>query len=1094
MGKSCGYNDNEELSPGQQLLFAVQEPEHPIFHLPIFHSLTLPLFTHLHTHSYYSLLRGLASPTSLVQAAIDQGMSALALTDFDLLSGAVEFYDACRATGIRPILGLEASIATPPGLPPASHSSGALVLLAMDQTGWSSLCRLSSALQTAGDPLASLPFERLEQEASGLICLTGGLGGFVSRLLHEGQDLSAHAFLHRLKQVFPGRLYVELPYLSSDDRGLVPGLAALAQQAALPVVAANSIYYLSPDEAHLGRLLAAIRLNIPLSDLPAQELAPQNAYFTSAAEMLVRFADSPQALAATQEIAGRCRLELPLGEPHYPQISLPPGSTPDQVLRRKAYEGAKDLYGQVNPDLRSRLDRELDVIAGLGYASLFLIMEQVVTFALRSGIPISSRGSAASSLVAHCLRITAPDPVRLNLYFERFLNPARVTPPDIDTDLCSRRRDEVIRFVYQAYGTERVAMVSTINRFRRRSALREVAKAHGLSSAQINRLAEQLPRRWHGPHPSESSGQGPFGELVESYPEPRYQVIFQDAAALLDSPRHLSIHPGGVVISPGPLTDLVPVQLATKGVVVTQFDLESIERFGLVKLDLLGIRGLTVLGDVAEAICSDSHLPLPAWVSSRRQIDPAQLPPVDLLESIPQDDLPTASLVKDGRTIGCFQIESPGMRATLREIQASTVDDIMVALALYRPGPLTGGLKDAFVRRFLGQESVSHITPALEPLLADTYGVILYQEQVLRIAHELAGLTLVDADLLRRAMSHFDPGEQMRTLKEKFIAGCARRSGVPEDAARRIWDLMAAFAGYGFPKAHAASYALIAWRAAWCKAHYPAVFLAAVLANWGGYYPQQTYLNEVRRLGLALRPPHINFSRREFSVSYPDGRPFLYMGLDQVRHLTRRTQARILSRRPFTSLADFIARVDPRPVEAENLVRAGALQGLGAIPELLSQLQGGSARRAGQLPLFSFADVPDADSAEDWSLAHKIAAEEAVLGVGVSAHSLDLVAAQVAAAGAITTLDAAARVGQTVRLAGTRQTWRRVRTARGDALYFMTLEDLEGSLDVVISSEVQRRFRQVFSSHSPLLLEGTVERDPSGGEPYIRAEKAFSFH
>ena len=1050
------------------------------------------MFPHLHTHSYYSLLRGLPSPAGLAQAAAQQGMSSLALTDHHLLSGAVEFYDACRAAGIRPILGLEASVAIPPDLPLAAHPSGILVLLAMDQTGWTSLCRLSSALQTAQDPLASLPFKRLADEASGLICLTGGICGLLSGLLQEGQGPIAHAFVDRLKEAFPGRTYVELPYLSPEDQGLVQQLESVAKRAGLPAVAANSIHYLAPDGAHLQRLLTAMRLNVPLSEVPAQQLAPQNAHFTSEQEMAASFAAYPHALAAAQEVADRCRLELPLGEPHYPQIPLPPATTADQLLRRKAYAGAQELYGHLTTDLRARLDHELDVIAALGYASLFLIMEQVVGFARRSGIPISSRGSAASSLVAHCLRITSPDPLRLNLYFERFLNPARATPPDIDTDLSSRHRDDVIRFVYQEYGTQRVAMVSTINRFRRRSALREVAKAYGLSSAKISLLAEALPRRWRGARPPESPGRGPFGDLVERYPEPRYQAIFQDAASLLGSPRHLSVHPGGVVIAPGPLTDLVPIQLAAKGVIVTQFDLESIERLGLVKLDLLGIRGLTVLGDVAQVVRTNPHLSVPEWISRPGDIEDLEPSPLDLLESIPVDDPPTASLVKAGRTIGCFQIESPGMRATLKEIQAATVDDIMVALALYRPGPLTGGLKDAFVRRHLGQEPVSHITPALEPLLADTYGVILYQEQVLRIAHELAGLTLADADLLRRAMSHFDPGEQMRTLKEKFIAGAALRSAVPEAAAERIWDLMAAFAGYGFPKAHAASYALVAWRSAWCKAHYPAVFLAAVLANWGGYYGQRTYLNEVRRLGLALRPPHINFGRREFSVSYQDGQPVLYMGLDQVHHLTRRTQARILSRRPFTSLADFVARVDPRPVEAENLVRAGALQGLGTIPELLSQLQGGSARRAGQLPLFSFADALDANASEDWSLEQKVAAEEAVLGVGLSAHPLDLVADRVAAAGAITTLDAAARVGQTVRLAGTRQTWRRVRMAGGRALYFMSFEDLEGSLDVIISSEVQRRFRQVFSSHDPFLLEGTVERDPSGGEPYIRAERATS--
>ena len=367
-----------------------------------------------------------------------------------------------------------------------------------------------------------------------------------------------------------------------------------------------------------------------------------------------------------------------------------------------------------------------------------------------NGIPIASRGSASSSLVAHCLGVTTPDPIALNLYFERFLNPARPTPPDIDTDLCSRRRDEVIRFVYRRFGAERVAMVCTINRFRRRSALREVAKAYGLPPGEIGSMAESLPYRWYGPPGRRSADDHPYAELAARYNTPRHQRIFQDAEALIGLPRHLSIHPGGIVIAPGPITDLAPTQMATKGVVITQFDLDSIERLGLVKLDLLGIRGLTVMGDVAEVI----H-PSEDEASGRSSA-------LEVLEGIPDEDPATSEMVELGRTIGCFQIESPGMRATLKEIHARDTNDILVALALYRPGPLTGGLKDAFVARYRGLEPAVYLHPALEPLLRDTFGVILYQEQVLRIAHELAGLSLAEADLLRRAMSHFDPGKQMQ--------------------------------------------------------------------------------------------------------------------------------------------------------------------------------------------------------------------------------------------------------------------------------------------------------------------------------------------
>jgi DNA polymerase III alpha subunit len=429
------------------------------------------------------------------------------------------------------------------------------------------------------------------------------------------------------------------------------------------------------------------------------------------------------------------------------------------------------------------------------------------------------------------------------------------------------------------------------------------------------------------------------------------------------------------------------------------------------------------------------------------------------------------------------------MRATLKEIQARSIADLMAALALYRPGPLTGGLKDAFVRRYKGLEPASYLHPALIPLLQDTYGVILYQEQVLRIASGLAGLSLAEADLLRRAMSHFDPGKQMQTLKENFIAGALSVSNVPAAIAERVWELMAAFAGYGFPKAHAASYAQVAWRIAWCKAHYPAEFMAAVLANWGGYYGQGVYLTEARRLGLALRPPHVNFAAPEFSYRFLDGSPVLFMGLNQVRDLTQRTQARIIKARPFANLRDFIARADPRPVEVENLVRAGSLEGFGTIPNLLRQLKTGQMRTR-QLPLFDLTSSGDSNE-EDLSLEDKVAAQIAVLGAGVAAHPLELASAKITASKALTTVEAAAQTGWQVRVAGMRQTWRRSHTEQGEPVYFLGLEDLEGLLDVVIDAEVYRRHRSTFEGAGPYVVEGQVEIDEVTGEPFIRASQIW---
>ena len=447
--------------------------------------------------------------------------------------------------------------------------------------------------------------------------------------------------------------------------------------------------------------------------------------------------------------------------------------------------------------------------------------------------------------------------------------------------------------------------------------------------------------------------------------------------------------------------------------------------------------------------------------------------------------------MESGGTIGCFQIESPGMRATLREIRARSEDDLMAALALYRPGPLTGGLKDAFVRRFKGEEPVRHIHPALEPLLAETFGVILYQEQVLRIAHELAGFSLAEADLLRRAMSHFDPGKKMQELQQKFIQEAQGRSGIPPETGERVWEMMAAFAGYGFPKAHAASYAKVAWRSAWCKTHFPAEFMAAVLANWGGYYSQRVYLSEARRLGLTVRPPHVNASGRNFTVGQGPQGKVLYMGMDQVRDLTGHTMERILRGRPFRSLEDFLARADPRPQEAENLAKVGALEGLGTIPAALRRVQNGGWRRgqrggfvpperhhAGMTPawqpsLFEWEDT----GGEDWSLEQKMAAQQELLGISLEAHPLELVIDRVSAAGAVSTLDALERIGQRVTVAGVRQTSHRSRTAKGEPMMFLTLEDLSGALDVVLFPDVYRRAREVLSSNAPVFVTGVMEMD-----------------
>lgn len=980
------------------------------------------------------------TPTELVQAAKACGMSAIGLTDHHLLTGTIEFVKACKDADIQPVIGLEIDL-----------EQGPLQLLATSTVGWSNLCRLSSVLALSDHPDAPCSLETLFQYSKDLIALCENSQG-----LQDG---------------FEDRLYISLRKVSSAG-----SLTEQARKLGLPTVVAHPVYYQTPEQARLQKTLAAIRLNQTVTTISQTVLAPAGAWFMPPHIIEEHYKEFPEALQATIEIAERCRFDLPLGKSQMPVVPLPEGLTAAQHLRDKATAGAKEIYGEITTQIQTRLDHELEVISHMGFEPIFLIVEDILNFARETGVPYSSRGSAASSLVAHCLGITSPDPLRLNLYFERFLNPARVTPPDIDTDLCSRRRDSVIQHVFDTYGADKVAMVGTINRYRPRSALGDVAKAYGLEPAKVRELANQLPHDWWARFEDSEDGEdapSPFADLRTAYPA--YQSIFDDAEAILKLPRHLSMHPGGVIVSPGALTDFVPVMNSGgKGVVITQLDLDSVEALGLVKIDLLGIRGLTVVGDVAEFV---------------QQSKPEQYAtPLSVLDSTPSVDESTSNRIEKGETIGCFQIESPGMRATLREIHARTEDDIMAALALYRPGPLTGGLKDAFVRRFKGEERVRHLHPALAPLLDETFGVILYQEQVLRIANELAGFSLAEADLLRRAMSHFDPGKKMQELEGKFVNEAQTRRGIPIETGERIWEMMAAFAGYGFPKAHAASYARIGWRSAWCKQYFPAEFMAAVLANWGGYYSQRVYLSEARRLGLKVRPPHVNYSRHQFSVQNTmigsEDRA-LFMGLGQVKELTQRTIGRIIQYAPFTSLDDFLSRVDPRNQEAEHLAKIGALDGFGKIPAILNRLQTGGWQRD-QMSLFAWSDTIE----EDWTLQQKVDSQLEILGASLEAHPLELVLDKIS--GAISSIDAVEKIGRRVTVAGVRQTSRRSRTAKGDMMLFLTIEDLQGTLDLILFPEVYRSATSFLESNLPLLITGVMEMDKERGEPYLRAEKVAS--
>lgn len=1018
--------------------------------------------TYLRAHSYFGFLESMLSPEALVQAAYDNGIHTLGLTDHHSLTGAIAFYEACQDAQIKPIIGLELDLQF-------QNFSGRLTLLAKDRKGWSNLSALSSVALTQNHPLQ---LQMLIEKKAGLICLIGGPQGILRKLIISSpfamkrQDQLAE----NLKESFGGDCFIEIQRYASGPLKYERDLIQLSQTHKIPLIASQNIHYLERKDQKIFRTLTAIRSNTTLHGLSRADLPEGEAYFPAYQDFTNRYQDLPEAIENLRILSDECQLELPIGQTHYPQFPTPDGESQSNFLRRKAYQGAKEKYSNLSEEIVERLDYELAIITRLGYEPIFLIVEDVLNHARQLGIPTSSRGSAASSLVAHCLNITSPDPLALNLYFERFLNPARKKPPDIDTDIDSNRREEVIQYVFDTYGKDRVAMVGTINRYRPKSALGDVAKVYGLSPETIRQLSKKLPSSFRFTRENETSN--PFSPLLSVRTIPQIRDIVRDAAAILDFPRHLSVHPGGIIIAPFPMTDLIPIAHSpTLRVNHAQFDLEGIEKMGMVKIDLLGIRGLTVLGEVANRIQS--------WRISEYRNG------LEVLADIPDEEPETEQTVQEAKTIGCFQIESPGMRATLREIKARTQEDIMAALALYRPGPLHGGLRDAFVRRFRGEEPVTHIHSSLEKLLENTLGVILYQEQVLRIAHELGGLSITQADILRRAMSHFDPGGVMDTLRRNFIDGAASRHKVPQGIAEKIWEMMAAFAGYGFPKAHAASYAQLAWQSAWCKTHFPAEFMSAVLGFGGGYYSQQVYLMEARRLKLPLHPPHINHAHNRFSVKYPKGKPALYMGLGQVRDLTHQTIAAILREQPFQSLDDFILRVDPQRKEVQNLIKCGALEGLISIPEGLHRIE--HQRPPGQMALFS-----SKPAEADWGIEQKLEAQREILGVNLSMTLLELHANEIQSAGALTTLQAQDRIGERIKVAGMRQIFRRLRSRSNQMFGFLSLEDLDGVIQVLIPAEVYQKSYVLLRKAECLIVEGIVEKDETHNRVLLRAEKIIN--
>ncbi|MEZ4677962.1 MAG: DNA polymerase III subunit alpha [Caldilineaceae bacterium] len=805
---------------------------------------------HLHVHSTYTLLGATAAVQALADRAAVDGLSHLALTDTNVLYGAVAFQQACQTVGVTPTLGMVLTVQLPP-IADVAAQTDQLVLLACGPEGYRSLCRLSSHLQghAARETRVGqgVPWSILKEQAPGLHCIAGGRRSPLTRWLQRDARKAAAGYLSQLAGIYNEALHLALEIHQPPDVELAHETTALGERFGVPVAAVQPIYCLERQERPRLRLLAAIDHNCRLDEVPAENLPdgddPQvDLQWLSPAEMHERFAAFPAALAATQTIAAQCEPALPDGRPIWPALDLPIDTTPEQALAVKAQSGLQRLYPAARyaalAPHHARLTDELAVINNAGYAPLFLLVADIVRFAREKTIPVSTRGSVANSLVAYCIGITTVDPLAHDLLFERFLNPERTSPPDIDLDFCSVRRDEVLNYVRQTYGEERVALVATVSTMRPRSAIGETAKAYGLSEEAAKALVRLLPDRWHpDPRRQVRSSQE---ILLDKVTDPHQRRVITAAFEIVGQPHHLSIHPGGLVVTPGPLTDVVPVQWSPKGFTITQFDHGEVEALGLPKVDLLGIRALTVLATATKLV--------------QRHYDPTFR-----LEAIPLADPTTADQMAAGDTVGVFQCESTGARRTLRQLNAHTVQDLAVANAFFKPGPATGGMAGSFIRRYRGEEQVRYLHPALEAILGPTKGVLIFQEQVLRVAHEIAGLRWAEADELRKGMSKFQP-QAMARMRQRFLDGCQRPApagpAFTAQQAATLWEQVQAFAGYGFNQGHATAYADVSYRSAYLRAHYPAAFLAARLANYGGFYHPAIYIAEAQRLGIQVLPPH----------------------------------------------------------------------------------------------------------------------------------------------------------------------------------------------------------------------------------------------
>ncbi len=991
------------------------------------------MFVQLDCRSNYSFLRGTASPGELVRRAVELGIGALGLADRDGVYGAVEFYSACREAGIKPILGAELT----EGREGEADGERSAVFLARNCRGWAGICRLVTSRQL-DDGFSLTAAIRQAGEGGEIFVLTP----------------------------FPGLVPDPVPenILLAIGPGTGPRqrreIARAAGERGIRVAAAGPVLFSRRADFPLARLLSAVRNRTVLSSL--QSVPDRWGWLQDEQEAGADLDDFPGALSIAGEVAEQCDFEWDLDRLHLPRYPLPPGEEAGERLRSLCLKGVRRRYRKVPSGLRERLSRELAIIADTGMADYFLLVEEIVAFARRRGIPSLGRGSAAASLVCYLLSITGVDPLKHNLYFERFLNRARTDPPDVDLDFPTNRRREVIEWTYRWFGPDRVATLSTTIRFRGRSALGQAARALGLSADAARRLTRQLPSFCSLSDPE---------RFRRDYPECRnlpwgetwFQKLLKIAGQLEGIPRHLSVHPGGVVIGPGPLTDYLALERAAGGVVVTQPDMYSVKRLGLLKIDILGQRSLAVVEDTIREIRAGGGR-------------------IDLERIDPETDRRTGDLLAVGKTVGCFYIESPVMRSLLKRLQCRDFATLVAASSVIRPGVSSTGCADRYIARRRGRERAEPIHPLVDPILAETAGVMIYQEQVMRVVCEAAGMSAAEADSFRRCMTKKPGWEGLERYRTKFLAGAVGKGISPEKAVE-LWRQIKGFGAYAFCQAHSAAFAQLSFQTAYLKSHYPAQFLAAVIANRGGFYPTGEYVQEARRLGLEILPPDVVSGGTDCRAEGAGIR----LGLREVRNLKGETLLRIQAERerhPFSSSEDFLQRVRPDRGEVRALSQAGALGSLGLGPTAAAWRLAGGRRPAPAAPLFpGFVEEPGVPFPIGLERkGDRRAAETMGLGFSTLAPETDERAAQLQTMFPrclLTRSDQlAGRPGEEVEIIGSPVTGRTTRTRRsGELMKFITLEDGAGLFEVVLFPECYRRCGRLLAGPGPYYIRGKVQVD-----------------